>query len=210
MRHSSRAASAATARHVGASQTTGSGVPSTKRSTVRAARRRPRSAGEIVTSSESTPQGNIAARIISASSTARPARSRLQTVADSEGDNLADSDLRGMLASIGHRQGQPFNPDAHTRAVLDLVAKTAYKMSRVVGFEQALGDRLFIVYPDRHWLKIRSPMARRPIRAAPWIWPGTESRATVLISTPVFGSSPITTRSVRGRSRKFLPRARSA
>jgi hypothetical protein len=77
---------------------------------------------------------------------------RLKSLVDREGDDLADTDWRGMLASIGILKGRPFNPDAHTRAILDLAAKTAYKTSRVIGFEQAIGDRSFLVYPDRHWI----------------------------------------------------------
>jgi hypothetical protein len=77
---------------------------------------------------------------------------QLNKLVDSEGDNLAGSDWRGMLAAIGIVKGQSFNPDAHTRAILDLAAKTAYKTSRVIGFEQAVGHRSFIIYPDRHWI----------------------------------------------------------
>jgi hypothetical protein len=77
---------------------------------------------------------------------------QLKNLIDGEGDSLADSDWRGMLASLGIVKGQPFNPDAHARATLDLAARTAYKMSRVIGFEQAVGDRSFLVYPDRRWI----------------------------------------------------------
>jgi hypothetical protein len=77
---------------------------------------------------------------------------QLKVLVDSEGDNLADEDWRGMLASIGIVKGQPFSPDAHTRTILDLAAKTAYKTSRVIGFEEAVGGRSYLVYPDRHWI----------------------------------------------------------
>jgi hypothetical protein len=77
---------------------------------------------------------------------------QLKILVDSEGDNLADSDWRGILASIGIVKGQSFSPDAHARAILDFAAKTAYKTSRVIGFEKAVGNRSFIVYPDRHWI----------------------------------------------------------
>jgi hypothetical protein len=52
---------------------------------------------------------------------------QLKLLIDSEGDDLADGDWRGMLASIGIVKGQPFNADQHTREILDLAAKTAYK-----------------------------------------------------------------------------------
>jgi len=76
----------------------------------------------------------------------------LKQLVDSEGANLADSDSLGMLAAIGIIKGQPFNPDAHTRAILDRAAKTAYKMSRVIGFEEALNGSSMRVYSDRRWL----------------------------------------------------------
>jgi hypothetical protein len=63
---------------------------------------------------------------------------QLKALVDSEGPQLADPDWRGMLAAIGIVQGQPFNPDAATRAILDRAAKTAYKTSRVVGFEEVV------------------------------------------------------------------------
>jgi len=77
---------------------------------------------------------------------------QLKLLVDSEGANLADPDWLGMLASIGIVKGQPFNPDAPTRAILDKAAKTAYKTSRVIGFEETVGDRSFRVYPDRRWV----------------------------------------------------------
>jgi hypothetical protein len=77
---------------------------------------------------------------------------QLKLLVDGEGANLADPDGLGMLAAIGIVKGQPFKPDAHTRGILDRAAKTAYKMSRVIGFEQAVSGRSFRVYPDRRWL----------------------------------------------------------
>jgi hypothetical protein len=77
---------------------------------------------------------------------------QLKALVDSEGANLADPDWLGMLASIGIVNGQPFNPDAATRAILDKAAKTAYKMSRVVGFEEVVAGRNFRIYPDRRWV----------------------------------------------------------
>jgi hypothetical protein len=76
----------------------------------------------------------------------------LKRLLDSEGANLGDPDWLGMLAAIGIVQGQPFEPDAATRAILDRAAKTGYKTSRVIGFEEVVSKRDFRVYPDRHWL----------------------------------------------------------
>jgi hypothetical protein len=77
---------------------------------------------------------------------------QLKRLVDSEGTNLADPDWLGMLAAIGIVKGQPFSPYAHTREILDRAAKTAYKMSRVIGFEETVSGRSFRVYPDRHWV----------------------------------------------------------
>ena len=77
---------------------------------------------------------------------------QLKQLVDSEGGNLAEPDSLGMLAAIGIAKGLPFNPDAKTRAILDRAAKTAYKMSRVIGFQEAVGGRDLRVYPDRHWI----------------------------------------------------------
>ena len=76
---------------------------------------------------------------------------QLKRLVDSEGSNLADPDWLGMLAAIGIVKGQPFTPDAHTREILDRAAKTGYKMSRVIGFEEVVGGRSYRVYPDRRW-----------------------------------------------------------
>jgi hypothetical protein len=80
----------------------------------------------------------------------------LKKLVESEGTSLADSDALGMLASIGIAKGQPFTPDAKTRAILDHAAKTAYKMSRVIGFEENVSGRSLRIYPDRRWI---NPMA---------------------------------------------------
>jgi len=77
---------------------------------------------------------------------------QLKRLVDSEGRNLADPDWLGMLAAIGIVKGQPFNPDPHSREILDQAAKTAYKTSRVVGFEDVVSGRSYRVYPDRRWL----------------------------------------------------------
>ena len=77
---------------------------------------------------------------------------RLKELIESEGSNLAESDSLGMLASIGIIQGQPFAPTARSREILYRAAKTAYKMSRVIGFEEVLNEGSLKVYPDRHWV----------------------------------------------------------
>jgi hypothetical protein len=81
---------------------------------------------------------------------------QLKQLVDSEGSHLASADGLGMLASIGIIKGQPFRPDDRTRLILDRAANTAYKMSRVIGFEETLGNRSLRIYPDRRWV---NPMA---------------------------------------------------
>ncbi|OHC34705.1 MAG: hypothetical protein A2Y50_03520 [Pseudomonadales bacterium RIFCSPLOWO2_12_59_9] len=81
---------------------------------------------------------------------------QLKQLVDSEGSHLAEADSLGMLAAIGIVKGQPFAPDAHTREILERAAKTAYKMSRVIGFQDRVSGRSFSVYPDRRWV---NPMA---------------------------------------------------
>jgi hypothetical protein len=80
----------------------------------------------------------------------------LAKLVESECATLADSDSLGMLASIGIAKGQPFAPDAQTRMIFDHAAKTAYKMSRVIGFEEEVAGRSLRIYPDRRWI---NPMA---------------------------------------------------
>lgn len=81
---------------------------------------------------------------------------QLKTLVDAEGSHLADPDWMGMLAGLGIAKGEPFQPDEHTRGILDRAAKTAYKMSRVVGFEPQVSGRSYLMYPERRWV---NPMA---------------------------------------------------
>jgi hypothetical protein len=81
---------------------------------------------------------------------------QLKQLADSEGANLADPDSLGMLAALGIVKGQPFRPDARTRTILDRAARTGYKMSRVIGFQETVSGRSLRIYPDRRWI---NPMA---------------------------------------------------
>ncbi len=77
---------------------------------------------------------------------------QLKLLVDREGDNLAGPDWLGMLAAIGIVKGKPFAPDAHTREILDRAARTGYKTSRVIGFEEVVGGLSYMAYPDRHWV----------------------------------------------------------
>ncbi len=77
---------------------------------------------------------------------------QLKLLVDREGDNLAGPDWLGMLAAIGIVKGEPFTPDAHAREILDRAARTAYKMSRVVGFDEVLNGGSLRSYADRRWI----------------------------------------------------------
>lgn len=76
----------------------------------------------------------------------------LKALVDGEDSTLASPDGLGMLAAIGIVKNQPFSPDEKTRAILDRAAKTAYKMSRVIGFEDALNNNSLRSYADRRWV----------------------------------------------------------
>jgi hypothetical protein len=76
----------------------------------------------------------------------------LKWLLDREGENLAGPDGLGLLANVGLIAGQPFEPDAKTRAILDAAAKTAYKTSRVIGLSDEVGGRSLRVWPDRQWV----------------------------------------------------------
>jgi hypothetical protein len=77
---------------------------------------------------------------------------QLKALIDTEPTTIASSDWLGMLATLGIVKGQPFNPDVKTRAILDAAAKTGYKMSRVIGFEDNVSGCSFLMYPGRHWV----------------------------------------------------------
>jgi hypothetical protein len=81
---------------------------------------------------------------------------KLKTLVDAEGPHLADPDWMGMLAGLGVVKGEPFQPDDRTRGILDRAAKTAYKMSRVIAFDEAVSGRSLRVYDGRRWI---NPMA---------------------------------------------------
>jgi hypothetical protein len=65
---------------------------------------------------------------------------------------LASDDGLGLLANVGIVAGRPFEPDAETRAILNAAAKTAYKMSPVIGRMSEIGGRDLMVWKDRKWV----------------------------------------------------------
>jgi len=81
---------------------------------------------------------------------------QLKQFVDGEGAEVADSDWRGMLATLGIVKGRIFAPDANTRTLLELAARTAYKASRVLALEDNISGASYRLYSDRRWL---NPMA---------------------------------------------------
>ena len=98
----------------------------------------------------------------------------LKKLVDSEGSHLAESDSLGMLASIGIIKGQPFSPDENTRAIFDRAAKTAYKMSRVIGFQESNAAGSLKIHPDRQWINPLDNIAPPgPLKSLDLSWKNT-------------------------------------
>ncbi|MDH0893250.1 MULTISPECIES: DUF1254 domain-containing protein [unclassified Pseudomonas] len=63
-----------------------------------------------------------------------------------------DHYMRGMAAAIGIVKGQPFKPSEEQRKLLDLAAQSAWKMAKVIAFEQFEKAPKARWYADRQWL----------------------------------------------------------
>jgi len=94
---------------------------------------------------------------------------QLKWLIDREGAHLASPDGLGLLANAGLVAGKPFDPDSESRAILEAAANTAYKMSRVIGFQPGVGDQSYVVWNDRQWIN--------PVNNA--TEPGSEKPATL-------------------------------
>ena len=86
---------------------------------------------------------------------------QLKQLLDVEGATLADPDWLGMLDAIGIAADRPFQPDDRTRAILEAAAKTAYKMTRIIGLEDGANGLDYRVYVDRRWLNPINNMKSR-------------------------------------------------
>ncbi len=73
----------------------------------------------------------------------------LNEVVQHEPEDFLESEVVGILASIGIKKGRPFAPDARMKAILTDAAAVANATSRAMTF--ASRDPLTSVYPDRHW-----------------------------------------------------------
>jgi hypothetical protein len=65
-----------------------------------------------------------------------------------------DMEMRGQLAALGIVKGQPFQPDARLRTLLDKGAKTAYRINHTLVYAPCaiVPDGLF--YPSRRWMNV--------------------------------------------------------
>ena len=129
---------------------------------------------------------------------------------DSEVLDPADAGWRGMLAAIGIVKGQPFKPDAHTAAILDNAAKTAFKTSKVLAFDifptQVAADR---IYDDRQWT---NPLLGNYSKAGrdvnlDWMWRDDlflDLVARVNFFTNYYSVSPVMARQTPGPGAAYL------
>ena len=110
---------------------------------------------------------------------------------DSEVVETANVDWRGMLAGIGIIKGKPFLPDEHAKAILDAAAKTAFKMSKVLAFNDILTKPAAHIYQDRQWVTpLLGGYAPGGFEVSiEWLWHDG--------SIPGSRTSPTTTRSAR-------------
>jgi len=60
-----------------------------------------------------------------------------------------DMAMRGMAATLGIVKGQPFQPDARMKAMLNTAAEVAFKMAAVDSYDSRYSNKL--IYPDRKW-----------------------------------------------------------
>jgi hypothetical protein len=60
-----------------------------------------------------------------------------------------DMAMRGMAANLGIIKGQPFQPDARMKALLNTAADVAFKMAAVDDYDTRYPNKL--IYPDRKW-----------------------------------------------------------
>lgn len=60
-----------------------------------------------------------------------------------------DMAMRGMAASLGIVKGQPFQPDAKMKALLNKAGDVGFKMAAAVSYDSHYAHKL--IYPDRKW-----------------------------------------------------------
>lgn len=115
-----------------------------------------------------------------------------------------------MLAAIGIIKDQPFTPDTKTRVILDRAAKTAYKMSRVIAFEEVLNGGSLRMYSDRRWLNpmdnVTPPSPRTTLDLA-WknvAWGYLDLHARIWFFTNYFSISPGMLSKIPGKGAMYM------
>ena len=73
----------------------------------------------------------------------------VHTVIDREPVDLIDPETRGLLASIGIRKGQPFEPDEQLQAILVDAAAVANATARAAFFQTPVADNF--LYEGSYW-----------------------------------------------------------
>ena len=76
----------------------------------------------------------------------------LKRFIDGEYVDPADMDMRGMLAAIGIVKGEPFEPDAHQRELLDKAARTAAAYGKVTFARLTSETPGGLWWKDRHYI----------------------------------------------------------
>lgn len=71
---------------------------------------------------------------------------------DSETIDPADVDWRGVLATLGIVKGQPFNPDAHVRSIMDAAAKTGAQMAQTMIYANLEKRPGGLIWPNRRYV----------------------------------------------------------
>ena len=81
----------------------------------------------------------------------------LKRAIDAEYVEPTDMNMRGMLAAIGIVKGEPFNPSAADRAILDKAARRAVEMARWTGTVELPRLPGVKYYKDRQWVNVFAP-----------------------------------------------------
>ena len=76
---------------------------------------------------------------------------RLADFIDYETVSREDFAMRGLLAGIGIVKGQPFEPDARMKALLDKAGQVGFKIAASVDFDYRPTPK---IYPDRNWEQV--------------------------------------------------------
>lgn len=75
----------------------------------------------------------------------------LDRVIQSERDDAVDPYMHGVLASLGIRRGAEFSPTERERELLDLAAKTAWRMAKAISADfDTQEDGIW--WPNRRWI----------------------------------------------------------